>query len=126
MDLVFILKSIGTKSKFQLFLLQNKLFNFFCGENSFVRSTDIVIKATKTPLKFFKCNDCFLYNCQRWIENQRGRKLQTILGESHKYCETFQEFKWQSRTTNSQLQRHRKKKEREKFLSTKEESLPSD
>ena len=83
MDLVFILKSIGTKSKFQLFLLQNKLFNFFCGENSFVRSTDIVIKATKTPLKFFKCNDCFLYNCQRWIENQRGRKLQTILGESH-------------------------------------------
>ena len=24
-----------------------------------------------------------MYNCQRWIENQRGRKLQTILGESH-------------------------------------------
>ena len=32
------------------------------------------------------------------------------------YCETFQEFKWQSRTTNLQLQRQRKKKEREKSV----------
>ena len=33
------------------------------------------------------------------------------------YCKTFQEFKWQSRTTNSQLQRQRKeKKEREKSV----------
>ena len=116
MDSVFILKFIFAE-KITLHIW------FFCRESSIVsRSTDIVIKATKNPWNSSSVMTVFLYNCQRWIENQRGRKLQTILGESHMYCETFQEFKWQSRTTNLQLQRQRKEKKKGKNLSTKEES----
>ena len=67
-----------------------------------------------------------MYNCQRWIENQRGRKLQTILGESH----TAKLFKNSNDKVGQQIHSfkgiEKKKKEREKFLSTKEESLPSD